>query len=427
MVFVTVGAAGQAPSAAPAATADRPVASTPGPSDVTADRVLSDVSRLRELRILRAVPSGLKSRDDIRAMVLHDMAEHTTPAKMRTTSRMLEFLGLVDAGFSLEREAVSLLTEQIAGFYDPRTRFFYLADWIPIDEQRAIMAHELTHALTDQHYDLKRFEDWPDGDSDAELAARALVEGDATALMIEYSLDQRGAPYDLSRIPVSLTEILRAGASTADAEHPAYAGAPEVLKQNLQFPYVYGAGFVQALLRSGSWTRVDDAYRSLPVSTEQVIHPDKYLSGDRPAPVAITDVSRRLGPGWHRVDSDVNGEFGYYLILRDVLDEKVSSKAAAGWGGDRYGFYSDAKGENFTLLQASVWDSTGDAQEFFEAYARRIELRYGLTPATQYNVSAIDWKTDIGTVRIERSGSRVVIVEGYRGDDVRSLTAAFLP
>jgi hypothetical protein len=410
----------QAPAAAAPAAPDR--AAARGPADAAiAEKILGEVSTLRGLTILRPVSNGLKSRDAIRSMVLAELAEESTPTEMRNSTELLRFLGLVPSDFELERETVALLTEQIAGFYDPKTKVFYLADWIPVDEQRTVMAHELTHALTDQHFDLRRLEKWPDGDGDAELAAHALVEGDATAMMIEYELAQRGLPHDLGRFPVSLVDLLRDSAGANDPDHPVFNGAPAVMRETLQFPYVYGAGFVQALLRSGQWAKVSDAYRAMPASTEQVLHPEKYLANERPVAISIPDVSSLLGPGWKKIDEDVNGEYGYLLILKDKIPEREAAIAAAGWGGDRYAFYRDDKGSRETLVQVSAWDTPTDAAEFAAAYAARVRARYALADAGDAGENAKQWTTPQGLVRIERRGLRVVVVEAYRGDDVTAV------
>lgn len=427
LLFAALVSPAFAQSAAPAAPAATDKAAVRGSATLSvSNRILGDVARLRGLPILRPVENGLKSRDDIRTMVLKDMAESTTPEKLRNATAMLKFLGLVPSDFELERETVALLTEQIAGFYDPKTRVFYLADWIPIDEQRPVIAHELTHALADQHFNLRRFEKWPDGDSDAELAARALVEGDATALMIEYSLDERGIPHDLGRLPVSLTDLLRQSAGAGDSEHPVFANAPDVMRQSLQFPYVYGAGFVQALLRTGSWARVSDAYTHLPASTEQVLHPEKYIAGERPITVELPDFSRQLGSGWRRIDADTNGEFGYFLILKSAVPEAKAAAAAAGWGGDRYGFYQNAARTQSTFVHASVWDTETDAAEFFAAYADRLSDRFGADSARAPAAATREWATPEGLVHLERVGTRVVAVEGFRGADVRPLVTRML-
>jgi hypothetical protein len=422
VALVPTLAPGLASAQKPAAAGNAAVADAATGLAVPAE-LLGEVAKVRGLEVLRAVPSGLKSRDDIQKLVLADMAETTTPAELAQSTQMLKFLGLVEDDFDLGRESVALLTEQIAGFYDPKTRVFYLADWIPLDEQKTVMVHELTHALADQHFDLRRLEKWPDGDSDAELAARALVEGDATALMIAFALYERGVPHELGRFPLSLTDMLRHSVEAESGEKTAFSTAPKVLRESLQFPYVYGAGFVQTLLRDGDWARVSDAYTKLPASTEQIMHPEKYAADERPVHVDLPDLSKLVGPGYRRVDADVNGEFGYFLVLDAKLGEKRAAQAAAGWSGDRYGFYLDAKNAAPVLVHESRWDSEIDAEEFFAAYAERTRIRIGATDAGERSPTIRSWQTADGLFRVERVGNRVLVVEGYRGKNVAPLAA----
>src|SRR5713226_5148551 len=148
--------------------------------------VLKETSEIRQLPILRPVQSSTKSRAEIERMLIKNLDEETTPAQIHATEVTLKKLGLAPADFQYRALMLRLLTEQVAGYYDPKAQQFHLADWIDLDGQKPVMAHELTHALQDQHFNLRRFEHWPKGDSDAELAAHALIEGDATLAMALY-------------------------------------------------------------------------------------------------------------------------------------------------------------------------------------------------------------------------------------------------
>jgi hypothetical protein len=206
------------------------------------DEILEVVSKLRQLEIKQPVKRGSKTRDQIQTSIIHDLDESNTPAQFEATSKTLKKLGLLRPDFNLRDYMISLLTEQVAGFYDPKTQFFYLASWIPLTEQKTVIAHELVHALQDQHFNLKRFDKWPKGDSDAETAAHALAEGEATIVMYQYDFAQKGIPFDITKLP-SLTELLLAeGVEEDDNKFPVLSKAPRVLKEGLQFPYFYGAG-----------------------------------------------------------------------------------------------------------------------------------------------------------------------------------------
>lgn len=382
--------------------------------------ILEDVSKIRRLRVLRPVPSGVKSKADIEAMVIAEMRRSSKPREYEDASTLLRFLGLVPAGFDLRRESTALLTEQVAGFYTPRSRYFYLADWIPVDQQRTIIAHELAHALADQHFDLRRLEDRAKKNSDARLATQALVEGDATAVMLLFSLFERGIATDLGALQVSLTEVLRDGGSD-ESDQPVFRRAPEVLRETLQFPYAYGAGFVQQLLRAGSWQRVDACYAAPPVSTEQVMHPEKYFADERPEAIAIPDLGSVLGSGWRRADDDVMGEFGCSLLLRSALGADGAFRAAAGWGGDRYHFYVNDDARACVYVHLSAWDSEADALEFEEAYTLRANARIGAPASSESGPRR--WSSSSGVAGVERRGRLVLAFEADGGVPVGEIAA----
>src|SRR5262245_23235334 len=332
----------------------------------TTEAVLKESSELRELSIVRPVKSGAQSRSDIERMVVKNLDEDSTPGEMHATEILLKKFGLVPADFSYRPFVIKLLTEQVAGYYDPRAQRFYLADWIELEGQKPVMAHELTHALQDQHFNLRRFEKWPKGDSDAELAAHSLVEGDATLAMTLY----------MAKNPlVALAFIRSLGAEGMNSEQ--FKQAPRVLRESLMFPYEEGLSWAQQVYKRGGWKMVSDAFTKLPQSSEQILHADKYFAGDAPVKVEIPELRSFLGEGWKRVDYDVNGEWGYYLILDQFLnDSALSKRASGGWGGDRFALYEGPKPNQIFIAQMTAWDTDRDAQEFFDAYAQRTALRY---------------------------------------------------
>jgi hypothetical protein len=377
------------------------------------DEVLKTVSRMRELEIKTPVKSAFKTRDEIEQSVIRDLDESTPLADFNASQKTLVKLGLVPKDFQLRDYVVKLLREQVAGFYEPKTKEFYLAAWLPLAEQKKVMAHELVHALQDQHFNLRRFEKWPKGDSDAELAAHALVEGEATMVMILYDLEEQGLKgIDITKIG-SLTErLLDNDSEASDPNYPVLSAAPRVLRENLQFPYVYGAGFTQAILKNGAWRGLNEVYTTLPASTEQIMHPQKYLAHEAPVKIAMADFAPTFGKNWQRADEDVNGEFGYFVILSEFLPKMVARAAAAGWGGDRYTFYENKATGTSALVQYTTWDTPADAREFFAAYSERIEQRYKLKHDTDKQATRHAYETGEGLASIELRDQDVVIIEG---------------
>lgn len=365
------------------------------------DEVLKETSQIRQLPILRPVQSSAQSRAQIEQMILRNLDRNTTPAEMHAVEVTLKKLGLAPADFQFRPLVVRLLTEQVAGYYDPKAQQFHLADWIDVDGQKPVMAHELVHALQDQHFNLRRFENWPKGDSDAELAAHALIEGDATLAMSQY----------IMKNPVRALAFLKSIGATSSASEELNK-APRALRETLLFPYQEGMVYARALHQYGGWSNVSRAFANLPQSTEQILHPEKYFVHEAPVKVSLPDLSLSLGRGWRRVESDVNGEWSTYLILDQFLKSAAESKrAAAGWGGDRYAVYENRVGQ-VVYVSLTSWDTEKDAREFFDAYVKRSRLRYA--QAVPVSDSLNNWlvRTAEGNVSVEMRNNRVLVIEG---------------
>ncbi len=365
--------------------------------------MLTETSELRELSILRSVKSGAQSRSQIERMVIKNLDTDTTPAEMHGAEVVLKVFGLAPQNFAYRTFLIKLLTEQVAGYYDPKAQQFYLADWIELEGQKPVMAHELTHALQDQHFNLKRFENWPKGDSDAQLAAHALVEGDATLAMKFY----------MEKNPLVMLAFLRSLRGQEEAMEQ-YKQAPRALRESLLFPYQEGSEWAERLYKRGGWEMVSRAFKKLPQSTEQILHADKYFAYEAPQKLALPDFKSVLGPTWKKIDDDVNGEWGTYLVLDEFLnDAEISKRASAGWGGDRFTLYETGKPNEFFVAQLTAWDTPLDAREFFDAYARRTAKRYPDAKELKSTGDRVEWQTAKGGVALELRGSRVAIVEGF--------------
>jgi hypothetical protein len=401
---------GAPPLVAQVAAPQRPTAAVnPRSASVVAAtaEVLKETGEIRQLEVLRAVKSGAQSRAEIERMLVRNLDEQSTPAELHASEVALKKLGLVPADFQFRSFLIELLTEQVAGYYEPKTQEFYLADWIDLDGQQPVMAHELTHALQDQHFNLRRFSDWPKGDSDAELAAHALIEGDATLVMTFYVMR------DLKRMAAMMKSMNAEGSSSEKIER-----APRAIRESLLFPYKQGTDFASQVYKRGGWPLISEAYQTLPQSSEQILHPEKYFAHEAPVKVDLPELVGLLGKNWTRLDYDVNGEWSYFQILDEFLrTEKESQKAVAGWGGDRFALYENRATRAVLLAQLTAWDSEADATEFFDAYVRRTERRYKDAVAdTRASVPAETrrlWRTTgEGTVVMERHGTRVAILEG---------------
>jgi hypothetical protein len=413
------------------------------------EAVLEETSKIRELPILRPVKSGAQSRAQIESMLVKNLYEQMTVEEMHATEVAYRKFGLAPASFEYRSFIIRLLLEQIAGYYDPVTREFYLADWLELETQKPVMAHELTHALQDQHFNLRRFQKWPHGDGDAQLAAHSLIEGDATLAMMVYLAKN-------PLVALAFTRSLNTGVSTEQ-----FNQAPRALRESLIFPYLQGSSWATAVYKRDGFAGLSKAFSNLPLSTEQILHPEKYFAYERPLKITLPDLSGLLNKAaaqatsnerpvsmhsalstqysalstsgsllptanrtlptasWRRIDSDVNGEWGYYLVLDQFLNSPAESRrAAAGWAGDRYDVYEGPESGQAMIAHVSAWDTEADAREFFDAYVKRTELRYPnakLLTDTQHPTpdTLKTWQTSEGQVVIELRGLRVTVIEGF--------------
>ncbi len=400
-----------------------PVATKAGPKApkdallAAADEIAHQVSGLRTLNLVKPLQRGVLSRDEIGAKLKERIGKEYTPEEVRTEARVLKRLGLLPPDVDYEKMLLDLLMEQVAGFYDPFAAKLYIADWLPLEMQRPALAHEIEHALQDQHFDLKKFASPIKDDGDRQLAHSALVEGDATAVMLEFQAQSLGLPADqLGELVAQMGKQLLQGTF---GQTPQFDKAPPFVKETLMFPYLSGLIFVESIRKSSPWARVDEVFKSPPESTEQVMHPEKYATREHPVkitpqPVAALGAKKELR-------RDVFGELVMKILFAtappppatavskkggsgatlDVDVQALAEKAAAGWGGDREVAYADPSDANgpVTVVDLSTWDTEGDAKEA-ELVAQRL-----LQKLADADTGHDDWL-------VSRDGDKLLLVFG---------------
>lgn len=321
-------------------------------------RVADRVARLRELAFERPPSPRLASTAELRRIAERQLGRPQVQRQLKAADAELQLLGLLDPGESLGDVATDM-TASAAAFYEPREdRLFVVEDAVPAGPAvtEFILAHELTHALEDERFGLPRGAGISD---DRVLAETALVEGTATALMIDYAAIHLD-PFELA------ADVAGIDAGTG--------GLPRFALDEIDFSYLDGATFVNELRRiSGDWRLVDLAYRErLPRTTEQILHPAKYTSAEGPLEVASPGAG---GDDWKLLDEGAIGEFATGQILEEGVAEPEAQAAAAGWGGDAYRLWrvpGNAERqarccEGYALGLRWRWDTERDAREFARA------------------------------------------------------------
>jgi hypothetical protein len=372
LAWVCVAAPGAIQAQQATAPAKPPASSSSANSDfaAAADEVLVQMGEITGLKLRTPLKKSLRSREQIRAYVIQEMNEDKNPAERYAGQRSAEAFGLLPKGFNLDSFMIDLLTEQIAGLYDPKAHEFYVADWIPIADQKMVMAHELTHALEDQHFQIEAWVKAARPNDDAELAREAVLEGSAMAAMVDYLLQGTGRSLqDLPDIDPSML--------IGDMEStPMLKKAPAFLKDALIFPYLDGLNFSAAVFKPAGWSALPGVFTKPPVSTQQILHPDLYRSGKVSSPVAVPSMDKALGPDWAKLEDNVMGEFGWKEVLKEFLGEARATDRSAAWDGDRYVTFEQKQTKRLVLVTRLRLATDQEAAQFFSAYSEALQKKH---------------------------------------------------
>jgi hypothetical protein len=335
-----------------------------------ADEVLAQMSEITGLELSGPLKKSVRSREQIRAHIIQEMKEDKDAAERLAGAKSAVAFGLLPKGFDLDSFMIDLLTEQIAGLYDPKAHEFYVADWIPIDDQRMVMAHELTHALEDQHFQIEAWAKAARPNDDGELARESVLEGSAMVAMVEYLL--QGSGRSLKDLP-DIDPAMLIGDMT---ETPTLKKAPPFLKDALLFPYLDGMTFSAAILKPSGWGGLAGIFAKPPASTQQIMHPALYTSGKVPAPLSLPSMEKALGADWTKLEENAMGEFGWKEVLKQFLGEGRAKPLATAWDGDRYAVYEHKQTKRLLLITRERLATDEQAQRFFGQYSEALEKKH---------------------------------------------------
>jgi hypothetical protein len=348
--------------------------------------------------VRKAIPCIAQDKEQVRGFLEETIRTELPPAKMEMEQLAYRSIGIIPDDYDYGKSLVSFLVSQLGGYYDPKRERFVMAAWLPSSVQETVAVHELTHALQDQHYDLKKFLNARSDNGDRSLAYSALIEGDATAVMLNNDRRLKRMP-QLEKEPNIESSILMQilGMNIGGG------GVPESLKAMLIFPYTSGLRFVHAILRAKGYKGLEDAYRRPPQSTREILHPDEYLSGHLQLEIPTEADLKLEEPQRDQPDaieySDVIGEFGIAsLFSNSAVAADARARASVGWKGDRLAVYAERDGRRI-VRWLTRWESERDAEEFRQAYSSFVEDRY---------------KTRIGSGEVTLSNAKSIEVRGSR-------------
>lgn len=366
-------------------------------SEQKIQQIMKSVAELRGLTFKKEIPVQNMSRKKLSGYIRRKLEEDLPPEEAKKFEQSLQAFGLFPRNKTLMKSLEKLLVRSVAGFYEPDTDKLFLIremdasddqpgfnpfgkglDQLGIKPQELHASHELTHALQDQHFDLAALPFRDDENDDRVMAQKALIEGEATYVMYEYLLQKQGMSFDgvMSSFTPMLEQLLF-------SEVPAFAGAdaPLFVQKMLIFPYMAGIRFVREGMNpknGDTWSKLNRAYRDMPSSTEQILHPELYFdSRDAPEWPDLPEVKRFKQGGYSFLQENRFGEYGIHLLFLEHLDGKQEQirDARTGWDGDVYRTYGTDSGNRFRYIWMSTWDSETDAREFAALYGKVLDRK----------------------------------------------------
>ncbi|MFZ0318166.1 MAG: hypothetical protein WAL56_03495 [Candidatus Sulfotelmatobacter sp.] len=420
------------------------------------DEILAFDSKQTGLPIKKQVKRRLTSRDEVEGYLTKHMKDEDVK-RLQRSALVLKKFGLLPRDYDLEKLLISLLREQVAGYYDPKTKTVNLLDWVPIEEQEPVMAHELTHALQDQAVgldkwmrrgekdldDLKRDPTSTDIENDEiDDTREAVVEGQAEAVMLQYELVPVGRSIQDSP---DLVDTMESQMSNGTDDSKVFKDAPIFLRESLTFPYSYGLKFEVKLLEKGGKEKAfAEVLANPPHTTRQIMQPETYLAGEQIPPMPVVEFKHDFKE-YIKFDIGAMGEFDVAVLIEQYAGRKLSERLYPEWRGGYY-YAARPKGNDAAplgLFYVSRWSSPEKAEEFAEIYARSLATRYKQAQETgkassdqstsnqaasepaQYKVDILQgrhtWNTEEGTVVIEQQDDTVLVSESLNANTTATL------
>ncbi len=408
------------------------------------DEILQFASEDTGLPIKRKVNRRLTKRDEVQAYIEKNLREDKDAQRLERSSAVLKKFGLLPRNFNLSTFLVQMLREQVAGYYDPKTTSINLLNWLDQDQQKPVLAHELTHALQDQSFGLEKFMKSPEDDDSAKRsktptiddirtdeqssARQAVVEGQAMVVLLDYTLAPTGKT--LLDSP-QIVEALKQGMLVGSADSPAFRDAPIFLKEELTFPYRFGLDFTAALLKAGGkQLAYAGAFTNPPKTTREIMEPQTYLERETLEPLKIIDMQKDF-KDYDAFDIGAMGEFDVDILVEQFGGRDEADAIYPEWRGGYY-FAGKSKADKnapIVICYVSRWSDASKAAEFAAVYAKSLAKRYdkrqGLGADGKIEEAAPPpeswrtlrgrhaWLTEEGVVTIEVRDDTVMVSEGF--------------
>ncbi len=401
------------------------------PAPETVLKVQREIELLRGEKFKSAIRVENQSVEDFGKYLDRAIEKQIPTDLLKNYGKIVRKLGLYSGPEIQDFAALAkhVLRSQAAAYYDTdKNTFFVVMQNLPALALKAVYAHELYHGLQDQHYNLDSYLLLGNArklNDDEALARQAVVEGEATYVMTLWSLKQTlgfvpsaemlriGLQRQSDTDTAALIQMLKANSAALGAADLAGVAdelekIPRFMLESMVSTYLKGMAFVFEIQQLG-WNKVEELYSNPPASTEQILHPDKWVKNERPITIAFPELTKDdLFARWRMLESNTLGELQWRTVFAENSLQSIGASAADGWNGDRYAVLEHSGNSQLLLLLWTAWDTEDDATEFHEAYKRLLEIKY----------DGVDEFT-----RVERTGKTVLIVEGGEEDKISERVA----
>jgi len=382
----------------------------------TMNTINGQVVPLRGLTPLTNVPRDFMNHQQLRDYFTSTLNREWSPEAEQQERSVMQALDMDSGNADMRQSQIDSLVKSVLGFYDQNSKQLVIVTnraQMGVRD-RVTYAHEFTHSLQDQHYDLTALFARAEGNSDYQMAIKGLVEGDATLTMGLYARENLTA---MDMADYQLEEF-----QSIDLSGALSGGGGALTESAAYFPYQEGAAFVAQLYQNGGWSTVNAAFTNPPSSTEQVLHPERYFSGDAPKRIQLPALNLS---GWHSIAENTLGELYLRIYLEHRLDFAQAIPAAEGWGGDRYQVYGDDQGRLALVLQ-TAWDSPADAREFFATYSAFVVALAGGNPQVlQADPTHMRWQLAGRQFYLSLDGGHVLALHAPDAATLDTLIAEF--
>jgi hypothetical protein len=372
-----------------------------------ANRIVLDLTQISGMKLRHPVPCDYITKEKINAFLKDRMKDAARPEEIRAEELALKKFGFVPQDFDLAKNTIDLLTEQAAAFYDYNKKKLFITESTPSDNQEPVLAHELSHALADQNFNLARFIRQGRKSDDGSTARLAVMEGQATWLMSEYLARKSG--HSLKDSPALVSSMSNLGEGAA-GDFPVYDNAPLYMRLTLVFPYASGMLFQNAVCERDGQEGFAEVFRRAPVSTQQVIHPEDYFSNVKPTEPELPDA--HLPRGYKSLIGGTLGELDHAVLLEQFLGKQQAAEIAPHWRGCNFELRENKKAGRVVLLYAAEWDSEESGRRYFAAYREALEKKWKKMSVASETADFVTGTGDDGRFELRRKGAIVTSVEG---------------